>query len=298
MAVRPWFELVFRSAILVVGVMGTACVSTANGPRTHPTSAPLSVTKRSQTQLFPAPAQPPSLKQPVIEEPQLVPLPVPHFRSSVVSVPADRGLPLPLLVATHGAGGQPEVYCKRWSRFLQHRAFVLCPRGAPIGLEPTGKQIGWFYPNHHALEKEVRASLTALYQRFGSRVLPNSRIYFGFSQGATMGSLMLPALEQEFSYVILTEGGFQEWDTPSATKLAKQGSKRVLFVCGRLKCSNPAKHMVTLFSKTTIQSKLVANNFAGHVYAGPLEHLVQQEFPWLVHQDPVWQTTPLQEQEQ
>ena len=62
-------------------------------------------------------------------------LDVPGFRPSVVFVPpgpADQSYPL--AVATHGAGGMSEPHCENWSRLLRARAYVVCPRGTPLGL--------------------------------------------------------------------------------------------------------------------------------------------------------------------
>ncbi len=55
-------------------------------------------------------------------------------------------------------------------------------------------------------------------------------LYAGFSQGATMGALMLVDHAQEVKRLVLVEGGFADWNVARARAFRERGGERVLFV--------------------------------------------------------------------
>ena len=170
--------------------------------------------------------------------PELISLYVTGYGNAIVSVPSEARGARPVLVAAHGAGGRPSWQCEVWGKIVNHRGFVLCPQGTRMNWDPYQ---GFFFRHHHALEKEVLAALEALRERFGQRVANGPVVYAGFSQGATMGALMVVKHPRIFQRLVLVEGGEAEWDVPTAIRFRQGGGLRVLLVCGRRACTERAK---------------------------------------------------------
>jgi predicted esterase len=194
------------------------------------------------------------------EESQLVTLPVPGFQSAVLAVPiAER--PLRLMVATHGAGGDPDSTCSAWAQRTHGHLLVACPRGhAMNAVEPHG----YYYPDHHKLEAEVLAVVAAIERRYGSRLADTGAIYTGFSQGATMGALFVPARAAVFSTLVLTEGGYTEWTLQSARAFRAAGGSRALFVCGTRHCATHAEQSSKLLSRVGVATRVEHVLGGGH----------------------------------
>ena len=212
-------------------------------------------------------------------EPIRVALDVPGFLPAVLIVPAGTQ-PRPLVVAAHGAGGAPEWDCEYWNRLLDDRAFVLCPRGTAMGP-------GSFYFKHHyALGAEVAAAAAEARRQF-PRILPTSGVYAGFSQGASMGALMIPSHADQFPYVVLVEG-FTQWNVPLGRAFAKGGGRALLFVCGTRECATKAGASTQTLQRTTVRARSEHAIGAGHTASGPVRERVAQQLPWLLANDPAW----------
>jgi hypothetical protein len=162
-------------------------------------------------------------------------LPVAGFESAAVVVPAEPG-PVPLLVAAHGAGGDPAWECERWARVARERWFVLCPAGLPLGRG----EAAYYYPDHHALEREVTAAVGAARAKYGARIAAHGGVYVGYSQGATMGALMLVDHGGEFPHLLLIEGGSGDWTLARAQRFRATGGQSVFIVCGTNECGRRA----------------------------------------------------------
>lgn len=214
-------------------------------------------------------------------------LPVTGHLDAVVALPAASG-PQPVLFATHGAGGAPEHHCVAWRRQLGDRGIVVCPRGAMVN-RIVGPDAGFYYPNHFALEKEVLATLESFEAAYSERILPESYVYAGYSQGATMGALMLPAHAGRFKRIILVEGGFDDWALSSALKFAQNGGERVAFVCGVAACKRGAEKSLQILARAELLSLSRHAPGAGHTYLGPVADRIQEAFRWLVDGHPGWQ---------
>lgn len=252
--------------------------------------------------MAPAPppaAQPRTEKPPPPAEPPapapLVDLPVPGHRPAVVSVPPGldpEGAPRPLLVATHGARGTPEKLCALWREAVGELAFVLCPRGVTMDVYAPPESRGYFYPSHPALEREVRAALAALAERFPGRVDAARAVYAGFSQGAVMGALSFSARPAPFAGLVLIEGGDEEWSLHGARTFAAGGGQRVLFACGRARCAAAAKRSAGYLRRAGVEGRVVDASGAGHTYEGIVREGVLAAFPWLVGDDARWSAEP------
>ena len=162
----------------------------------------------------PAPARtfaidPPSADPRVSGEPSddLVPLDVEGHESALVAVPIGAPAPRPLVVATHGAGGSPEAHCRYWRGVVGARAFVVCPRGRPVVARRSGlPDAGYYYPDHLALGREVAACVRAATGRWAGEIDASAAVYVGFSQGATMGALLLGHDPAPFARAALVGG--------------------------------------------------------------------------------------------
>jgi predicted esterase len=187
----------------------------------------------------------------------------------------------PLVVAAHGAGGAPEWECDYWTRLTLGQAFVLCLRGTRIN-----PRAGFYYRDHHALHAELTAALAAARQRF-PRIAPSSGIYAGFSQGASMGALVVGQHAGELPYVVLIEG-FQQWNVALGRAFAKQGGKAVLFACGTRECAKAADVSTEALERAGARARAEHAAGAGHTPGGRVEALVASRLPWLLDSDSAW----------
>jgi hypothetical protein len=210
---------------------------------------------------------------------QVEQLDVPRFLPAVLLVPAGNE-PRPLVAAAHGAGGSPEWECEYWARLTKGRAFVLCLRGTAMG---GGS---FYYKNHHALRDELRAALTAA-RAAQPRIAQGGGIYAGFSQGASMGSLMIAERGQDFPYLVLIEG-FTQWNVALARAFAKHGGRKVSFACGTQQCASKAELSASAIQRAALEARSHHAEGAGHTPLGEVMRLVEQDLPWLVAADPAW----------
>lgn len=212
-------------------------------------------------------------------------LSVPGFLPAVVWTPAARNERYPLVVAAHGAGGIPEWDCEEWAKRVGTRAFVLCLRGK--GIVASGDQ-GFYYPNHHDLDREATAAVDALRAEAGTRVDIERVVYTGYSQGATMGALMVRSHAALFPRLVLVEGGFAEWTLAIAHRFRADGGERVLFVCGTKGCNTKARRSATLLTEAGVETALEYAAGAGHTPAGAVAERVDARLSWLLSGDARW----------
>ena len=250
-------------------------------------ASPLAAAPRSTAAALPAEA---ALRSPLGGDP-FVDLPVEGHRAAVVSVPLGASSPRPLLVVTHGAGGRPEPHCAFWRGLLGARGFILCPRGSLLGSLAEPQDQGFFYRDHHALEREVTAAMAALRARYGELVDDRAPMYAGFSQGATMGALAFVKRPAVFARLVLIEGGSgesDEWTINGSRAFRESGGARVLFACGRPSCFLAAKRSITYLDKAGVQGRVVHAAGAGHTYGGAVAEAVQGALAWITEGDARW----------
>jgi predicted esterase len=224
-------------------------------------------------------------------EEAIVELEIPGWRPAVVSLPVGASGARPVLVATHGAGGSPLWHCEVWREIVQNRAFVLCPRGMPIGLQQPGHEVGYFYDGHPALGREIDQAFKALRERYGAFVDPGAPVFAGYSQGASMGSMVLPSHPARFSRAVLIEGGFgdfHEWNVAAARRFRDQGGVRVLLACGREKCAKLARTTARYMSRGGLEARVLYAEGVGQYFGGDLARQVRDAFAWLTEGDTRW----------
>ncbi|MEO8906307.1 MAG: hypothetical protein ABI627_32690 [Polyangiaceae bacterium] len=215
---------------------------------------------------------------------QFVPLEVPEFAASLVALP-EGTTKLPVLVVTHGAGGTAEGHCELWSRISKGRAILLCVRGRARGPNPED---GEYYPDHPSLERETFAALGALRARYAERIAEGPVFYAGFSQGATMGALMLVEHASEVSRLVLVEGGFADWNVARAKAFREHGGERVLFVCGRKECAEPARNSARWLKAAGVPAEVDYVPGAGHTHDARVEARIVSRFAWFTEGDARW----------
>jgi len=152
-----------------------------------------------------------------------------------------------------------------------------------------GPDAGFYYPDHFALEKEVLATLASFEAAYAEHILAGNYVYAGYSQGATMGALMLPAHADRFKRILLVEGGFDEWPLASARRFAESGGERVAFVCGLAVCNKGAERSKHILGQAHLLALSKHAPGAGHTYQGAVAERVQEAFVWLVDGYPGWQ---------
>lgn len=206
-------------------------------------------------------------------------LEVPGFLPALLVIPPGTAA-RPLLVAAHGAGGAPEWDCDYWARLTEDRAFVLCPRGTAMG---GGS---YYFKHHHALAAEVQAAVTAARQQF-PRILPTSGVYAGFSQGASMGALMISSQAEQFPYVVLIEG-FTQWNVALGRAFASHGGQAVLFVCGTGDCASKAQASAAALQRVPVRARSEYATGSGHTASGAVMERVVRHLPWLLDDDAAW----------
>ena len=213
-------------------------------------------------------------------------LEVPDFSPAVVRFPGG-GAKAPVLVVTHGAGGTPEAHCELWSRISKGKVILLCVRGRARSPLPAD---GDYYPDHPTLERETFAALTALRARFADRIADGPVFYAGFSQGATMGALMLVEHAREVTRLVLVEGGFSDWNVARARDFRARGGERVLFVCGRKECAEPARNAAHWFNDAGVAAQVEYVKGAGHSHDARVEARIAALYPWFTEGDARWQS--------
>lgn len=207
-------------------------------------------------------------------------LAVPGFLPAVLVVPAGEA-PAPLVVAAHGAGGAPEWECDYWMRLTRGRAFVLCLRGTRIN-----PRAGFYFRDHHALDAELTSAKAEALRRF-PRIAPGSGIFAGFSQGASMGALIVSKHARELPYVVLIEG-FQQWNVALGRRFSAQGGKAVLLACGTRECAETAELSEQALRRAGSRVRAEHAPGAGHTPAGPVQAMVASSLPWLTKGDTAW----------
>ena len=191
-------------------------------------------------------------------------LAVSGYETAVIVVPpADRAAPL--LVATHGAGGSPEWECERWGRVARGRWFLACPRGTPLRRDEPGSD---YYADHPALEREVLALVDAVRAEYGTRVAPGDGVYLGYSQGATMGALMLVEHGALFPHLVLVEGGSGDWTLRRAERFRETGGRSVFIVCGTEPCARRASASAPVLERAGVRAVTSYAAGAGHTELG------------------------------
>lgn len=223
---------------------------------------------------------------PAVAGPATVPLLVPGFADAILSVPVGASDERPLVVATHGNFDRPEWQCEVWSQILAGRAFVLCPRGIARTDSPAADDPRFTYRHNTDLEREVDAAIAALRTSpYGPFVAEGPVTWAGFSLGAIMGVAIAARRPQDFSTLVLVEGGVDRFRDDTARAFAKGGGKRVMFVCAQRGCRGSAAARAKALEKAGIESSVVDAGNIGHAYSGPVAVEIAKALPAFLSTD-------------
>jgi predicted esterase len=273
-------------AICFLGSIAIACAKAPPGNAAEPKLAAAqatAVTTVAHTEDTPDNTATDSKDEPRTPRPEpFVELPVPDLEPSVVSFPPSAPFPQPVLISAHGAGDSAREMCEFWRAVLGDRGIVLCPAGPRMRAHEEGR----YYPDHHALERITFAAVRALAERYPREADMRRIVYTGYSQGATMGALMIPEHGAECPRLILVEGGFDDWTTARALTFKKAGGNRVLFACGRQACKTGADRSAAWLKSVGVLARVVTRVGAGHTI-GVID-AAMPEFDWLVEGDSRW----------
>lgn len=149
-----------------------------------------------------------------------------------------------------------------------------------------GPNGGFYYPSHLALNTELQAALAAAHA-VEPRIYREASVYAGYSQGASMGSLLLPDHGDRFPYVVLIEG-FERWPWGRSETFAKLGGKRIAFACGTVSCNTAAKASVSPLEKAGVETRVEYAVGAGHTPTGNVQEHVEAALFWLLEKEPSW----------
>jgi predicted esterase len=199
-------------------------------------------------------------------------LAVSGFGTAVVA-PPPAARRVPLLIATHGAGGDPRWECERWGRFARGRWFIACPRGVPLRRDEEGS---YYYPDHPTLEREVAAVVAAARATYASLITTDEGVYLGYSQGATMGALMAVDHGAEFPHLVLIEGGSGDWTLKRAERFRNSGGKSVFIVCGTAACARRSATSAQTLTRAGLRAEARYAQGGGHTELGPVGREAEQ----------------------
>ena len=239
---------------------GTVAAPPATGARTEPTQTPAARGASGTTTLD-----------------------VPGFDAAVLSFPSTDREREPVVMVAHGAGGTPDEQCRTWRELLGDRGVVLCIAGRRVAVHSEER----YFPDHFALERIALASLEALRRAFPN-VNAEHVVYAGYSQGATMGSLMIASHGDDCPRLALLEGGFDGWTLSRAQKFEASGGRRVLFVCGTRHCADRARAAASTLVRTGVPARVESDLSAGHTYGGGVEQKLSESWRLLIEDDDAW----------
>jgi hypothetical protein len=171
---------------------------------------------------------------------------------------------------------------------VQTDAFLLCLRGKPMRAG-SGE---YYFPEHFTLGRLLSASVAAFDEHYGERSTSQNNGYIGYSQGATMGALMLPDHAARFSLVLLSEGGYGAWSPLRVRDFARNGGRALFFACGTESCRKGAERSRHWFDAQHVAVRLEYASGAGHTPAGPVGDLSNAGLAWLIEQAGVASAEP------
>ncbi|HET9953528.1 MAG TPA: hypothetical protein VFQ61_03440 [Polyangiaceae bacterium] len=217
----------------------------------------------------------------------LEPLPLEGGELAYVTPALGAREPRPLMVGVHGAGDRPEWACGGWRLAASEYAFVVCPRGLPMG----SQRFAWDAPR--TIAERVRLAIQAVKQRYGTHVAEGPTLYVGFSQGATLAEAALLAEPGRFPNVALAEGGYNLLrDAGFLDRLHGQGTSRLLGICGSNACFATLRSAASHVSRAGIEFQVAGDPLSGHNLNQRMQDALQQAWPNFVRGLPNWAGFP------
>jgi hypothetical protein len=199
-----------------------------------------------------------------------------------VSVPDGAAAARPVIVGVHGAGDRPDWSCAEWRAVTSAFAFVVCPRGFPLGKD------AYAWGSAEAIALRAERALDAARGRFGDRMATGPVVYGGWSQGASFAARAIAASKVAFGAVVLVEIGHNPIDARAvASDLAKRGVTRAIVACSTLACRGFATEIGA--ARRRVDVRVVDVGLRGHYFDGPMQDALGEALPWLVEGDRRWE---------
>jgi predicted esterase len=144
---------------------------------------------------------------------------------------------------------------------------------------------GHYYTDHGALARELDAVSAKLRDEtlpYAHRLAPGPFLFGAYSQGATMGALVLVERPEAFQRMILIEGGYEGWTKSRAQRFQAGGGQKVLWVCGTASCVRHAEAASQVARHAGLTAQVVWVVGGGHAYWGRVEDRVTERLSWLL----------------
>lgn len=250
--------------------------SGADAGATGATAAPAS---RAPSHERSSPAAPDPAPSVAPQPGRWIPLSVEDLPAPVLWQAPESPTPRPLVVSAHGAGGTPEWHCDWLTNSAGQRAHVLCLRGHAMSRGADA----YYYPEHHTLERLFLRGTQAATSVLAPHVAHDGpHVYVGYSQGATMGALMIVAHAERYPNLLLIEGGHSHWTEQRSREFAERGGRRVYFACGQASCKRAADRSSQHLRQAGVEVHVGYAPGAGHTPAGEVGRLAEKGLQWLL----------------
>ncbi|MDI1432777.1 hypothetical protein [Polyangium sorediatum] len=207
----------------------------------------------------------------------LVRLPLEGFLDAVIAAPIGATSPRPILIGVHGLRDRPESACGAFLGVTKGHPFLLCPHGVPEHGNPV-----YGFTTAEALKLEIDAGLKALRARFGPQVAEGPMIYAGVSIGAIHGVSIVADDPARFPVALFDEGGGSYWTDDRASRFARGGGKRVLFVCSTANCERETQSALENLKRAGVEAKMISAGHIGPIVDDRVVTLIRGSWPWLV----------------
>jgi pimeloyl-ACP methyl ester carboxylesterase len=258
-----------------LGCRGTETGTERPLPPTVSEAGPLASAKTAPA-AAPIPSVAPPAVAPLRTESWLVELPVPGFGSAMLAPPQGVTSKRPVVVALHGYGDRPDWQCGAWTGITGGKVFVLCPQGKAQPRPLTNFTWG----TSADTEREVRAALSALRERFPAHVAAET-VLVGYSLGAAHAARLAASDPAAFARVALVEGGVSEWSPAASRRFKAGGGERLLLACTQAGCEPPLR---ALERRSTGPTTLVRAEYLGpfgHQLGPKVTAKLKEPWSWL-----------------
>jgi hypothetical protein len=186
----------------------------------------------------------------------LVELELPGFLPTKVAVPLGAVQPSAIVIALHGAADRPEWTCGELRGIAGPAPFIVCPSGVRRS-DFAANDPRYTFGSAADTERELRASLLALKQRFASYLKSDVVTLAGFELGAQHAAAVAQLEPGFFERVLLIDPPAGAWSHTQASLFAPRGGKRVLFVCHGAACRDGAELPVALTRRAGAEARVL-----------------------------------------
>jgi hypothetical protein len=170
--------------------------------------------------------------------------------------------PRPIVLAVHGAEDRADWACSEWRATTGGFPWVVCPQGVPL-------RSGYAWSSAKAIATQGFEARDAVRARFAAYVASGPLLYGGFSQGASLASLVVAAHPGEFDRVVMVEAGHTPLSAPGVIYgLKKGGIARAVLSCSTRGCAAFSTELVGAAKQSSFDLLTNDAGLRGHVFDG------------------------------